>query len=769
MIRARFIVPFLALTLVLSMPSFAHAQVACNVSNDNCATGVCIQTSNAAPGVGTCVTTGLTADQSGLAQGQQCTSDSQCGDNLACLPEGSPGTCQPDPSVSSVNGSTTPAAASPASFSGANISATSDTLDYVMTRLMSLFAWLLGIAAITLDNAMYYTVVHMGSYVNGLSAVGVAWRILRDIGNIILLFGFIALGITVILDVDWYGGGTKMLPTLIIAAIFLNFSLFVAEAVIDVGNLFATEFYTQINGGSPAAPNLGYSGITTNGISTAVMNQLGLQTIYQAAAANQTTQTGASSVNATTNNLNIFKAGNPFIVGFMAILLFMIAAFVFFSLAFLLIARFIFLIFLIIIAPIGFAGLAVPKLDGAAKMWWGQLFEQTLTAPVMLLMLYVALAVITDSQFLTGFTASSATGSAASTAAQSSWTTWLTTGQAGIGGLASILLSFFVAMGLLLAVTMLAKRMGAIGGATAMKWGTRLSGLSVAAATVGWTGRQTVGALGNATAKGLRNTGFGRSFVGRGIANSIEKNVAKASFDVRNTDLAKSGGGKVGLDLGQGQKGGYQKDLADRMEAYKQAGLSFKNREQTQEEKDAIATAAANTALATEQRDEARNKRDAIAQENKQHNDNLALYKEEQEKDPQWMANLNNYKKLQVAKAGKESTETALVDANKNLAAAEEKRKTTINVETTIRTNIEEPIKAATKKSQEDYAKRLEGWGLIPIVGGPFRDAAKVVRKNIGKSKEDVENETTLKKLKKLLDKEEKVETAKEEKKEEPH
>jgi len=60
---------------------------------------------------------------------------------------------------------------------------------------MKLFAWLLGAAAITLDNAMYYTVVHMGSYINGLSAVGVAWRILRDIGNIILIFGFIILAL----------------------------------------------------------------------------------------------------------------------------------------------------------------------------------------------------------------------------------------------------------------------------------------------------------------------------------------------------------------------------------------------------------------------------------------------------------------------------------------------------------------------------------------------------------------------------------------------
>ena len=90
---------------------------------------------------------------------------------------------------------------------------------------------------------------HNGDYVNNLSAVGVTWRILRDLGNIIIIFGFLAIGITTILNVNWYGGKMKMLPMLLVSAVFLNFSLFITEAVIDTGNLFATQFYTQINGG----------------------------------------------------------------------------------------------------------------------------------------------------------------------------------------------------------------------------------------------------------------------------------------------------------------------------------------------------------------------------------------------------------------------------------------------------------------------------------------------------------------------------------------
>ena len=215
----------------------------------------------------------------------------------------------------------------------------------IMIRIMGLFAWLVGAAALTLDYAVYYTVVTMGKYVNSLSAIGVTWRVLRDIGNIMLIFGFLAVGITTILNVGLYGGGKKMLPMMLVAAVFLNFSLFISEAVIDTGNLFATQFYKQINGGvlPTTAPGSGVllnaSGAAINasnqGLSNKIMAQLGLQTIY-----------GNGAVRP-----EVFEGGNPWLIGFMGIVLFIITAFVMFSLAFVLIARFVMLIFLIIVSP----------------------------------------------------------------------------------------------------------------------------------------------------------------------------------------------------------------------------------------------------------------------------------------------------------------------------------------------------------------------------------------------------------------------------------
>ncbi|HUY05460.1 MAG TPA: hypothetical protein VMV62_01945 [Candidatus Paceibacterota bacterium] len=393
----------------------------------------------------------------------------------------------------------------------------------VMTWIMSLFAWLVGVAAMTLDYAVYYTVVTMGSYVHKLNAVGVAWRILRDIGNIALIFGFLAVGITTILNVDWYGGGKKMLPMMLLAAVFLNFSLFFSEAIIDVGNLFATQFYTQINGGkTPTSDFLSTVNPSNEGISNKIMAQLGLQTIYNPNA-----------------NPAALAGGHTWIVGFMGIILFIITAFVMFSLAFILIARFVTLIFIIILAPVGFAGLAVPMLAKRARQWWDTLFAQTITAPILLLLLYVSLAVITDAQFLSGF---NATGS---------WLDYINNyNLAGFGGM---MLSFLVAIGLLLITATQAKRLSAFGASVA----TQTAGKLTLGATA-WAGTKAIGLPSHYVAQRIRTSGIAGTRTGRVLASTFDRG-AKASFDIRGSKAA-AGLESVGLGLGAGKaaEGGYR-------------------------------------------------------------------------------------------------------------------------------------------------------------------------------------------------------------------
>lgn len=474
----------------------------------------------------------------------------------------------------------------------------SSPMGKAMMVIMGIFAWLLGVAAITLDNAVYYTVVTMGDVVQNLAAVGVAWRILRDIGNIALIFGFLGIGISIILDTERLGYGKKMLPVLLFAAVTLNFSLFVSEAVIDVGNLFATQFYTQINGGTPAG-KIDYGDFKNEGISNKLLSQLGLQTIYGNALGNG----------------QVFEPGSSIVLGFMGIIVFMVTAFVFFSLAFILIARFVALIFLIIVAPIGFAGLAVPKLENTASQWWSTLFQQTITAPILMLMLYIALAVITDAHFLTGFGLANGGGDAA-------WHGFV--GNQNLVGFAGILLSYAVAIGLLLTVTVLSKKLGAVGADYAMKMGGKAS-----FGVTGYAMRRTVGAGSQRLARTVRSSKtFGSSRLAMSVASTLDRG-AKASFDVRGTK-ALSSLPFGGVDAGKAQEGGFRKTQEDKAKRYKDYNDSrqkaIEEKGTTQQEEDTIVQAervrenaedAASSARQQLQREQQRQDNDPAIQQQK--------------------------------------------------------------------------------------------------------------------------------------------------------
>ena len=608
----------------------------------------------------------------------------------------------------------------------------------IMILVMNLFAWLLGVAAITLDNAVYYTVITMGNYVNNLTAVGIAWSILRDIGNIVLIFGFLAIGIATILDVNWYGNRTKMLPILLIAAIFLNFSLFISEAIIDAGNLFATEFYTQINGGNPPQPlnPLNPAAVHTEGISNKIMSQLGLQSIYG---------------NSGQVNTAIFQAGNTWVIGFMGILLFMIAAFVMFSLAYILIARFVALIFLIIIAPIGFAGLAVPKLSSSASKWWSTLIDQTITAPILLLLLYVALRVITDQTFLTGFCLPSS-GSGNPTCTPN----WTGFASGNFNGFASMMLSFIVAMGLLLAVVVFSRKMSAFGAS----WATKAAGAATFGATA-WGANRTIGrGAYYLRRRALQSETFNKVDAATGrVTSRVLGSAATATYDVRASKAFKNipyGG----IAAGEAAKGGFVGARKRSIEAHEQAAKDIEEAHknanwETPEDRAAIEKAterkgeAEKTHLTRKGEKEKTQKAiDAFEAERKVAAQQVAAHKEELDRleaeekrreafAPGVRATPEEQRKLDTARSNLATSKTTLETSEKNLAASKEDLEAVTKAVGDAAGDLKKASEALTaaegaagtrmKKSIEENKKAYAGGVVSPVgwvVNGPGSGAA---------------------------------------------
>ena len=392
-----------------------------------------------------------------------------------------------------------PAPAAPAPNVPTDPSLWSSPFDWIINKILGFFGWFLAAASVLLDKAVLYTVVTAGEYIQGLSAIHVAWSVLRDVGNIILVFGFLAVGISIILNADFYGSASKMLPKLLIAAVALNFSLFITSAVIDTGNLFAAQFYKAING-STVVGEQGFD--QQSGITGHIMNTLGLATIYDISSG----------------------AANSSLVGFLGIVLILIATLVIGSLAFMLIARFVVLILLLITSPIGFVAFAVPKLESVGKQWRESLINQTLTAPVMLLLLYVALKVITDPFFLSGVGVGAGDQQGIST-----WGAAINAqGTNGIYSFGSLLLTFLVAMGLLLAVLYFAKELSAFGAGISTKYAGKFAFGAPAFLMSG-----VIGGLAFGARKSLQRWRPENPAVRR-ASKYILRPLEKSTFDIRN-------------------------------------------------------------------------------------------------------------------------------------------------------------------------------------------------------------------------------------------
>lgn len=583
----------------------------------------------------------------------------------------------------------------------------------VMTTIMQLFAWLAGVAMLTLEYAMYYTVVQMGPLIQSLGAVGETWAIFRDLGNIILIFGFLAIGITTILNVDWYGKATKMLPMLLIVAVFLNFSLFITSAIVDTGNLFATQFYKSIVGGTvPTELSFGNAATAgSRGVAGKIMNKLGLQTIYGDLQNEQVAR-------------NVLDKGNPFLIGFMSILLFIVLAFVLFSLAFVLIARFIILLFLIIIAPVGFVGLAVPQLESKAKQWWDMLFKQTLTAPILLLLLYVALRVITSDQFPVGGRGN-----------------WLgTTNAHDLPGFGSVLLSFLIAMGLLIAVVIASKELSAFGAGAAMKMGGKLSfGLTAAGlrSTAGW-GLQ-------AASRRFRSSKLARvPILGRTFAGALDRG-AKASFDVRGVKLG-GGLGALGIDAGKAQEGGYRKQMEEAIKGREDYAKTLTGRAQTQKGKDAIVAAGKKLKEAEDKNTEAQTRQDTAAQErDNQKTEVDRLKKLDKESRDKGTPDLEVANELRASEQKLANDEAAVGAAEADLKKATGDLAAKRREETKVQADVK--IATSAEAAQKAYAKNLEimPWGIL------YRNskAAENIRKNAEKTPEARQIDALMELLKK--------------------
>lgn len=307
---------------------------------------------------------------------------------------------------------------------------------------------LLWVSGVVLNFAVFYLVFEFSKHLGTSPGMLIGWSILRDLGNILLLFGFLSIGLQTILNVGHQFSAGKALSQLVLFAALLNFSLFAAGAVIDISNGLTLALFSQ---------NAGYNCDDTpekclnDGITGQIAQQADLLTVVGGGGVGGGVDLGAQLSSYADKPLET-------ILQFLLLALIVsMAAAVLFAAGLLLITRGITLAFLLITSPIGFAGMAVEPLKGMAKKWWSTLINNALFAPAFFILLFISLR-MTDG--LAGLM--SGTGGLA--------------GAVTSGGImdAGPIFFFILVIGFMIAALVVGKQFGIMGADYAVKAGTMM-------------------------------------------------------------------------------------------------------------------------------------------------------------------------------------------------------------------------------------------------------------------------------------------------------
>lgn len=345
-------------------------------------------------------------------------------------------------------------------------------VSWVFALVLWLFTRILWLANELFNQAINVSVRTFSNYANS-AAVQTSWGAIRDLVNMGFIFALLYIAIGTILElqaIDW----KKLVPKLIIVALLVNFSAFFTRVVIDVSNIAANQFYLSAAVGDTAggAPD----------ITTALMKGVD---IFRTTMASEPKDFAGPSIGgkviANPGGLDWSKIVTGFLGG---IVLALVASFVFLAGTVLFVVRTIRLLFLIILSPLAFFFIILPKTEGYWKKWLSVLISDAVFAPAFLIMIYM---VTTIAQKL---------GAA---------------GGAGSGWVGETIY-FMLIIGLLLGAIIVAKNLGAAGAGAAMKFGS-------------WGNAAMVGA-------GMGLARLGGRFVGKGAssaASAIDKRYGEKS------------------------------------------------------------------------------------------------------------------------------------------------------------------------------------------------------------------------------------------------
>ncbi|MBI2120631.1 MAG: hypothetical protein HYT94_03345 [Parcubacteria group bacterium] len=411
------------------------------------------------------------------------------------------------------------------------------------TLVVEIPRWIFGLVGIFFD--VLLAVSLNSTMIKNPDFVDKGWVILRDISNTFFIFILLYIAISTILQTA--GGQTKrLLATLIMIALFMNFSLYATRFIIDVSNVLALEFYVNIGTDEVKFITISQGGPKPLSVSKGFMRAFGIERLLSA-------ESSTSLIVSIWNNF-----GQRMFLFLMIGIMYIIASVIFFKAALLFLSRVVAFWLLMILSPLAFFSFILPFTRGKVwSRWSSELISQAFLAPIFLFFLYLTLMLAAN---FTGKTNPFFTEGAPSSIG------------ASIVPIIFIFLQFFMIIALLYMGLKTATGMsGALG--TAMTGvGNRLAGYGKTAVGFGTGVALGAGAMAYRQSLGRFMSGqkekygsdWEKSKAGR-VKLAIANSFAGGSGDIRSIGMVGKLTKMAGIDVGQaGGKGGFEQPVAQR-------------------------------------------------------------------------------------------------------------------------------------------------------------------------------------------------------------
>lgn len=195
------------------------------------------------------------------------------------------------------------------------------------------------------------------------ASVYTMWQFIRDFFNLFFIMTLLYTAFTIVFQVA--SNYKKTLLSIVLAALFVNFSFPITRVIIDVANVPMYYFINQIG--------------STN------ENKEILGTVLSASKIQGILIPGSESG---IGDVNIKDMGVAQLL--MAIIFLFIFSVTLLVLAVLFVIRLVALVVLLIFSSVGFAASVIPGLGKYSGMWWEKLWQYTFFGPAAMLMLFVA-------------------------------------------------------------------------------------------------------------------------------------------------------------------------------------------------------------------------------------------------------------------------------------------------------------------------------------------------------------------------------------------